>query len=295
MKKLLACLLAPALILAFAACKGAPASDVTATEGTAIEETSIEEKAFEETAVEGTTAEDITSMEAFSAEAAESQAVPTDTAGIIRYYNEALGNTPMRRISYKRTMTKITGFAKALGITILDEPDLQDNPDVMPYVYFEDREIRPADLAALEAGWVKDAAASVKDGEATLTITMRDHGLDPGFDPRPGTRGYVSTLDRAAVVPLVCEVAMALAASVISPNALKEVNVTDSAFGLGGGKYTVVIDTETGRIKSLTFTGTQQVEGNARCVLNIPLIPAAAKAFVTLRGDLAAVYAPSAQ
>ena len=288
MKRLLTCLLAPALILAFAACKGEPASGARPTEGTTIEETTIEE-------TEGTTAEDITSMEAVPAEAAEFAAVPADTAGIVRYYNEALGKTPMRRTSYKRTMTKITGFAKALGITILDEPDLQDNPDVMPYVYFEDREIRPADLVVLEMGWVKDASASVQGGDATLTIAMRDHGLSPDLDPKPGTKGYVSTLDRAAVVPLVCEVAMALAASVISPNALKEVTVTDSAFGLGGGKYTVVIDTDTGEIKSLTFTGTQQVEGNARCVLNIPLIPAAAKAFVTLRGNLEAVYAPSAQ
>jgi len=74
--------------------------------------------------------------------------VPTDAAGIVRYYNEAMAKTNMQRTFYKHTMTKITGFAKAIGITILDEPDLQDNPDVMPYVHFEDKTIQPSDLVA---------------------------------------------------------------------------------------------------------------------------------------------------
>jgi hypothetical protein len=92
------------------------------------------------------------------------------------------------------------------------------------------------------------------------------------------------------VEPLVVEVAMALAASVIGPNALKEVNVLNSSFGQRNGKYTVAIDMNAGKITAITFTGTQLVEGNAKCVLNIPLIPASANAFVTLRGDLEARY-----
>jgi len=289
MRKPLACLLALAFMAAFAACKGEPAPGA-ATAGAAIEETTIEATAIEEMTVDS--AARITTAQAAPTGEAESRAVPTDTAGIIRYYNEALGKTPMRRTYYKRTMTKITGFAKALGITILDEPDLQDNPDVMPYVHYEDKASVPGDLVALEAGWVKDASIGVSGDTATLTVTMRDYAIEPGFDPRPGLRGYVSTLDRATVEPLVVEVSMALAAAVISPNALKEVNVTYSSYGQSNGKYVVAVDTATGRIKGLTFTGTQSVEGNAKCVINIPLIPASANAFVTLRGSLEAVYAP---
>jgi len=288
MKKAFACTLALGLLLAFAACGGrggeAPASVIEAEITTAAPDTA--------TVPETTT---VPGEEPSVAAAVSETGVPGDTAGVIQYYNEALGQTPMRRTLYTRTMTKITGFAKALGITILDEPNLQDNPDLGPYVYEEDRATRPSDLVALEPGWVSDAKASVKDSEAVLTITMKGHGLDPNFDPKPGAWGYVSTIDKATATGLVVDASFALADSVIGPiypHPLREVTVTDAQCGMGSGKYTVVIDTDTGRIKSLTFTGTQQVEGNAKCRLNIPIIPASANAFVTLQGNLVATYAP---
>ena len=304
MKKFLVCLLALTFVFAFAACKGEdkPVSGETATgaevfttapdipETTAADKsTTVSETVAE---AESATSDDTAATTQPDEETSQVAGIPTDTAGILRYYNEALAKTPMQRTSYTRTMTKITGFAKALGLTILDEPDLQDNGDVKPFANLEEKTIRPSDLVALEAGWVTGAQSSMKGNEATLTITMKNHPLDPSLDPKPGTRGYVSTLDRATVEPLVSDISMKLAAAVISPNALKKVDVTNSSYAMSDGKYTVVIDTVTGKIKSLTFTGSQYVEGNAKCVLNIPLIPASANAFVTLKGNLVAIYAP---
>ena len=300
MRKLLACVLALAFLFAFVACGdngGKEANGPTDEEITTTAPESAGETTAEDISADETTTQDSESEpgDATTTEPGEDAAtgMPTDTAGVIRYYNEALAKTPMQRTSYTRTMSKITALVKALfGLTIMDDPYLHLNDDVKPYVYYEDKTARPSDLTALEAGWVKDAKASVSGGTATLTITMKDYGLDPNFDPKPGLRGYVSTLDRATVEPLVIEVAMALVASIISANALKEVQVLNSVFGQSGGKYTVSVDTDTGKIKSLTFTGSQFAEGNAKCVLNIPLIPASANAFVTLQGDLVAVYAP---
>ena len=300
MRKLLACVLAIAFVLAFAACGGREGEQPTAAAATDTAITAAAPEPSGETTAqpEPTGLDDTTPAAAAPEEASSgpsavpSDNIPADTAGIVRYFNDALAKTPMQRISYKRTMTKVTALVKAIGITILDDQNLHLNGDVMPYVYHEDNSPAPGDLVALEAGWVKDAKASVDGDTAALTITMRDYALEPGFDPKPGRRGYVSTMDREAVITQVSEIAMALAASVISPKALREVNVLDSAFGQSGGKYTVTVDTVTGKIKALTFTGTQLVEGNAKCVLNIPLIPASANAFVTLRGDLEAAYAP---
>jgi hypothetical protein len=295
--------LALAFLFAFAACGGnggeKPANAPTDGEITTTAPQSAGETTTQDTSASGETTTQDSEPEPGGATTTEpgegastATGVPTDMAGVIRYYNEALAKTPMQRTSYTRTMTKITALVKALFLTIMDEPYLHLNDDVKPYVYYEDKTARPSDLTALEAGWVKDAKASVSGSTATLTITMKDYGLDPDFDPKPGLRGYVSTLDRATVEPLVVEVAMALAASVISPNALRDVQVLNSVFGQSGGKYTVSVDTETGRIKALTFTGSQVAEGNAKCVVNIPLIQASANAFVTLQGDLVAVYAP---
>jgi len=306
MKKLFACILALAFVFAFAACGG---GDTPAAGETAAGTQAATIGSSGETAQEGTTAEGESVTEADAAtqpdDAAEPDdnpsterapgAVPTDTAGILRYYNDALQKTPMQRSSYERTMTEITGFAKALGITILDEPYLHWNPDMEPYTYEADKAARPSDLVVLEAGWVTDAKSSVKGGTATLTITMKDYALDPDFDPIPGARGYVSTIDKATAAALVVDASFALAESVIGPiypHPLKEVTVTDSQCGLSSGKYVVAIDTETGTIKSLAFTGTQRVEGNAKCRLNIPIFPASAYAFVTLQGNLTAVYVP---
>lgn len=295
MKKLLACVLAPALVLAFAACGDKRGEEPTAAATHTAVATAAPEPSGETTAPPEPTGliDTTTAIAAPSGSSAvPSDSIPADTAGIVRYFNDALAKTPMQRISYRRTMTKVTAVVKAIGITILDDQNLHLNDDVMPYVHHEDKTSAPSDLVALEAGWVKDAKSSVDGAVATFTITMKDYALEPGFDPKPGRRGYVSTLDREAVVTQVSEIAMVLAASVIGPKALREVKVLDSAFGQSGGKYTVTVDTATGKIKALAFTGTQSVEGNAKCVLNIPLIPASANAFVTLRGNLEASYAP---
>jgi len=308
MRKFFACLPALALLFALAACGGesTPASGTTAAEegittawdgGAATwEGTTAEDESTTETDDTTQPGDDATTEPGDESSAGSAPgAVPTDTAGIIRYYNEALGKTPMQRSSYERTMTEITGFAKALGITILDEPYLHWNPDLEPYIFEEDKVARPGDLVALEAAWVAGAKSSVSGGTATLTITMKNHALDPVFDPKPGARGYVSTIDKATASALVVDASFALADSVIGPiypNPLREVTVTDAQCGLSDGKYAVTIDIETGKIKTLTFTGTQRVEGNARCRLNIPIIPASANAFVTLQGNLSAVYAP---
>ena len=73
---------------------------------------------------------------------------------------------------------------------------------------------------------------------------------------------------------------------------VKQVAVTDSAYGLSDGVYTIMIDTATGKLVRVAFTGTQFAQGNVKCVVNIPLIPASANAFVTMRGTPEGVYLP---
>ena len=279
MKKLLACALTLAFALAFAACGDTGKEEPATTQASP----ASSEDAAATTAPDG---------DPSGAPAPPGTDLPSDTAGVIRYYNDALARTPMQRVAYKRTMTKVTVLAKALGIPFLNEQDLQEDSRVKPYVYFEEHTDQPSDLPALEAGWVREAKISVSGGTAALVITLRNHDPAPNYDPKPGTKGYVSILDKATIIAEVSEMAMAISSAVIGPNALKEATVTDSSFGQWDGKYTVAIDTATGRIQALTFTGTQYAEGNVKCVVNIPLIPASANVFVTMRGNLEGVYAP---
>jgi len=287
MKKLLARAITLALVFTLAAC-GEPGKEgpTSATAGEDTTTTQASPASSEDTA---TTAPGDDPTQPPAAPAAS---IPTDMAGIIRYYNGALARTPMRRTVYRRAMTKVTVHAKALGIPFLNDQNLQEDNRLKPYVYFEEHTDRPSDLPALEADWVKGAKSSVSGSTATLAITLRNHELDPSYDPKPGTKGYVSILDKATIVAEVTEIAMAVSSAVIGPNALKEVAVLDSSFGQCDGQYIITIDTDTGRIKGLTFTGTQFVEGNVKCVINIPLIPASAIAFVTMRGNVEGVYAP---
>ena|GEM_PF-2673558 len=310
MKKLRACMLVLTFAFAFVACgRGNGGGETTTTgpdasvNGTLPGETTTTPP--EDSTTEGqsgsngenTTApsddESTTASPSGPAETKPGQTtIPQDKAGIIAYYNAALAKTPMQRTSYKRTMTKITALAKPLGITLIDEQNLQDNGDVIPLANTTDTKIAPSDLLKLEADWIKDAKCELKGSDAVLTITLKDYALDPVFDPKPGTKGYVSTLDKKTAEDLVCEVSMALGKAILGEGVLKEIDPTQSSFGQSNGKYMVTVDTVSGKIKSLTFSGMQFAEAKAKCKVNIPLVPASVTANVTLRGDFTAVYAP---
>ena len=293
MKKLLVCLLALSLIFALAAC-----GDTGGGETAAAGETTTDAAITESTAMETETTEPETTTEEITADAATTEtaagetaaqgdapAVPADTAGIVAYYNAALGKTRMQRVSYKRTMMKIAARA-AFGI--LNEQNLQDDPGVQELGNVDETKTAPSDLVALQAGWVTEAGSSVSGNAATLTIRLKERAMDQNdtaFNPKPGTNGYVSTVDKPTAEQLVIDSAMALSGGILS-----RVDVTRTVFGLSGGVYTVTVDTSTGKIKNVRFSVTQSAEGDAKC--RVSIVPLSVSASVTMRWDTAAAYAP---
>jgi hypothetical protein len=283
MKKRLAFLLALSLALGFAACAGNPGPKTTQP---AAAETTAAPPAATETAVAETS---IGELDAAATETATGEttapgepiALPTDTAGVVAYYNAALGRTGLRRASFKRTMTKVTAWA-AFGL--VDEQDLQDWRSVQALANVDETKTAPSDLVALQPGWVREASASASGGTATLTIRLKDHALG-AFDPKPGAYGYVSTIDKASAEQLVIDASIALTNGILT-----SADVTKALFGLENGVYTVTVDTATGKIKSLRFTATQSADGEAKCRASI--VPVPGKATITLRGDMIAAYLP---
>jgi hypothetical protein len=294
MKKLLAFALAAAFAFAFAACgsgggtltagEEAPTAEVTsapAAESGAAETTEKETSATEEV-TEGTEkSSDEPDTGGTAEDDAPGEAVPTDLAGIVDYFNAALGRTGMRRVSFKRTMTKVTAWA-AYGL--VDEPDLQDWRSVQALANVDETKNAPSDLVALRQQWIREAKSDVGGGAATLTIRLENHALAE-IDPKPGTYGYVSTIDKAEATQLVIDASILLTNGILT-----SAEVTKALFSLENGAYTVVIDTNTGKIKSLRFTGTQSADGEAKCRASILPIPG--NATVTLRGELDAAYMP---
>ncbi|MCL2300156.1 MAG: hypothetical protein FWC27_08445 [Firmicutes bacterium] len=267
MKKLFVCAAALALLISLAACGGKPEASTPATT-----------EAIETTAEpESTSIQDESEIE-------EDQlpALPTDTAGIAAYYNTALGNTKLRRASFKRTMTKVTSWA-VLGL--VDEQDMQDWPSVQRLANVDETKSAPSDLAALRPEWVREASAREDGGTAALTIRLKDHPFEE-IDPKPGTYGYVGTIDKPTAEKMVFD------ASVILTNGiLTSADVTKALFALTGGVYTVSIDTQTGKIISVRFSATQAADGEAKCRA-ISIAPIPGKATVTLKGDMTATYVP---
>ena len=282
MKKCLTVLLALSLAFTLAACgKEEPVAadpEITTIEGTAEiaanEITLNESSSAESTSIEGTTAEGMTDE------------VPTDTAGIIAYYNAALGATAMRRVSYRRTMTKITARA-ALGL--LNEQNMQDDPGVQNLGNVDETKNEPSDLVALRGEWVREAGSSVSSDTVMLTIKLKNRDLDPGdtsFDPRPGTNGYVSTVGKATAEQIVIDSAMTLAGGILS-----RVDVTKTAFGLEGGVYTITVNVQTRKIERVSFSVTQSAQGEAKC--RVSVIPVSVTAGTTMRWDNTGVYLPA--
>ena len=288
MKKRFACLPALALVLALAACGKAPVParattpDCITAEGEAAETTTAEHTALEGAATEPTETETSTNETGTNG----ASAVPTDLAGVVAYYNGALGKTGMRRVSYQRTMTKIAAKA-ARGL--LNEENLQDDPEAQALGNVDENKTAPSDLVALRPDWVKKASVSVSGGTATLRIVLKDRAMDQAdtaFNPRPGTNGYVSTMDKPQTEQLVIDSAM-----ILSGGALSRVDVTRTAFGLSDGVYTAVVDTATGKIRSVRFCMTQSADGEAKC--RVSIVPVPVNASVTMRWDTAAAYAPA--
>ena len=278
MKKMLVCTVALALAFALAAC--GRKTEPTQAAPTTIAEEILETTAAKTTAPGESTSELSTTGEGETLPAGE---VPTDLAGIVSYYNAALGNTNLRRASFKRTMTKVSSWA-VWGL--VDEPDMQDWGSVKRLANVDETASAPSDLVALRPEWVKEANASESDGTATLNIRLKDHDFAE-IDPKPGTYGYVGTMDLATAEVMVFD------ASVILTNGiLTSADVTKALFALTGGAYTVAIDTQTGRIKSVRFTGTQAADGEAKCRA-VSIAPIPGKATVFLKGDLTATYVPA--
>ena len=273
-KKLFACCLVLALAFAFAACGedvGEPiGTTATTTTDVPVTETTVQPQSE-------TTTETIT-----ESQPGEQASVPQDKAGVIAYFNAALEKTPMRRVSYRRTMTKITANA---AFNIINEQNLQDDEGVKAIGNIYLTQPAASDLVPLKAEWVKSAAGRVEGGTATLTITLNDCAVGSVADPVPGTLGYVGTVDKPSAERLVEDAAMVLAGDL-----LQRVSGVESEFGLSAGKYVAAIDTATGALKSVRFTGTESAAGKATCITK--LIPLPVPATVTLRGDADAQYGP---
>ena len=209
--------------------------------------------------------------------------VPSDMAGVVAYYNTALGRTAMRRATFQRTMTKVSSWA-VWGL--VDEPDMQDWPSVKRLANVDETKTAPSDLVPLRPEWVREASGSESGGTATLTIRLKDNPFAE-IDPKPGTYGYVGTMDKAMAEQMVFD------ASVILTNGvLTSADVTKALYALTDGNYTITIDTQTGKIKSVRFTGTQAADGEAKCKA-VSIAPIPGKATVFLKGDLVATYTPS--
>ena len=270
MKKLIVCILALALIFSLAAC-GGKAEPVQGAEATTIAATTEE--------IETTTEHE---SETSPAAEGEVSALPTDMAGLVAYYNAALGNTKMQRASFQRTMTKVKSWA-VLGL--VDEQDMQDWPSVQRLANVDETKPAPSDLVALRPDWVREASGKEDGDTATLTIRLKDHPYEE-IDPKPGTYGYVGTLDKATAEVMVFD------ASVILTNGiLTSADVTKALFALTGGVYTVAIDTQAGTVKTVRFSATQAADGEAKCRA-ISIAPIPGKATVFLQGDMAATYVP---
>ena len=286
MKKLLVCLLALALALAFFACGKEPAAEEAAASSATTEATIVEITTIEPITIESTTTESAQSETAAGGTGTTgAPAVPADLAGIVAYYNAALAKTDMRRVSYKRTMKKIAARA-ALGL--LNEENLQDDPEAQALGNADETKNAPSDLVALQPGWVAQANGSISGDTVTLRIVLKDRAIDQAdtaFNPKPGTNGYVSTLDKPKSEQLVIDSAMVLSGGVLS-----RVDVTRTVFGLSGGIYTVTVDTRTGTMKSVRFGATQSAGGEAKC--RVSIVPVSVSASVTMRWDTVAAYAP---
>ena len=279
MKKLTVWLLALAIALALAACGKKPAAEEAAVPPTTIEATTAEIITTEAASTDSAAAEQ-TTTEAVAE--GEPLAVPTDTAGVIAYYNAALGKTNMRRASFKRTMTKVKSWA-VLGL--VDEQDMQDWPSVQRLANVDETKSAPSDLVALRSDWVREASAKEGDVTVTLTIRLQDHDYAE-IDPKPGTYGYLATLDKPTAEVMVFD------ASVILTNGiLTSADVTKALFALTDGIYTVAVDTQTGKLKSVRFSCTQAADGEAKCRA-VSIAPIPGKATVFLQGDMVATYVP---
>jgi len=280
MKKLTVCILALVLGLTLVGCGGKPEFATAAP--TTIPAVAVETS--ETTQAESTLAGGADEAEATAEGETETSAgdVPTDMAGIVAYYNAALGKTAMRRASFKRTMTKVASWA-VWGL--VDEPDMQDWPSVKRLANVDETKSAPSDLVALRPEWIREASASESDSTATLTIRLKDHAFEE-IDPKPGTYGYLVTLDKATAEQMVFD------ASVILTNGvLTSADVTKALFSLTDGVYTVAIDTQTGKITNVRFSGTQAADGEAKCRA-VSIAPIPGKATVFLKGDMAATYMP---
>jgi len=274
MKKFFVCILTLALVSALAACGGEPepVTAATTTIASATEESKSTTTPLEagETEIEAEGIED------------EVPEIPTDMEGIIAYYNAALGKTKMRRATFQRTMTDVKSWA-VFGL--VDEQDMQEWPSVKRLANVDETQAAPSDLVALRPEWVKEASIGVDGDTAALTIRLKDHPFEE-IDPKPGTYGYVGTMDLPTAEVMVFD------ASVILTNGiLTSADVTKALFALTNGMYTVTIDTQTGTLKSVRFTGTQAADGEAKCRA-VSIAPIPGKATVFLKGDLVAAYVP---
>ncbi len=208
--------------------------------------------------------------------------VPRDLGGIIAYYNAALRKTPMQRTAYTRLLTKVTAVA---AMNVLNEQNLQDDDRVKAVGNVNEKKNTPSDLVALSTAQVQSASSRVDGNTAALTIVMKEYGKGTVADPISGTNGYLGTVDRPTCERLVRDTAMAIAG-----NVLQKVGEIDSQFALTEGKYTITVDTATGKLKSVRFTCTESGTGEAKCVVKIVPIPV--RADVALWADMESTYGP---
>jgi len=190
-------------------------------------------------------------------------AVPTDTAGIVDYYNTALGKTSsLKRTSFTRTLTKCV-VSPGVG-------DRTDDADVQRLANINDTSSAASDLVSLDAAFVKSASARESGGDVILEIILNDVTSDKDIKKvEKGHVGVVTFDETVALVKTIAKEVFKLSTEI------KKVNY----YNLNSGKYTVTVDKETGRIKSVIHSFSESGEGKALV------------ATVTLAIDIKAEYA----
>lgn len=313
MKKILAALLALSMVLVFTACKDKTEDETTTTtttEATANNDTTgtADPTATDTTASTDPTATDTTgstdpTATDTSAPTSGSESEPTATTPppvggtsvdlsskdkIIEAYNKGLQNISIQRTSYKRTLTKGSAVAKVIGLQLIDDQNLHNNDEVKKRANVDEKANKASDLVQLTGSQVKSATSSVSGNTATLTITLNN--TSPA-SPQSGTDGYVGILDNATTKNLIVSIATELSSGLPAGIKLVSVDITEMNMGLSDGKYIVTMDTATGKIKTVTFTGNQGGDAKASCKAKAGLtvtVPATAELVVAYNATYSA-------
>lgn len=188
--------------------------------------------------------------------------LPTDKSGIINLYNSALDKTSgIKRTSYTRKLT-------LCKITMLG--DKTNDPKVQELSAMDDKNPAASNLVKLNDSMVSNASAKEEGGNFIFEITLGNHSS--GQNIKNGDGGFVGMVEfneTKSLVKSIAKEALGL-----------DVDMKDNPkYELSAGKYTITIDSQSGKLKNVKHSFTEGGEGKVSI------------ATVTLSIDLTAEYA----